>query len=406
MTDLNRFNFSQIILDKSYDHFDLSTRLSLQYGRALHNTEVGKLVLKKIKGDPRVKKLEGNHLNRGLGSEIFAIENLAKWFLWRAIQVGLEEANKNLDLFLNNENIEVIIANWILGISVENSIRFDNGIEIIPAELMPDSDHKEAFLQHGNHRYPASVMPMPRSALVQRIKIRRLIKSTPSPGIDTVKVIRKSVVEMRDVALLFNLLSGLSCVWFFESSYFPDDTPIGPFGGSGGSGMTDHFASFHQNRYRDNLTSELLVLLEAYTRLTDKKKSPFVIAISRLSMAKRRQKIEEKLLDLCISLEMLLLKDADEKSQISLQFSLRGSWLISTDHSQRRALYSTLKKLYNYRSRIAHSGTLKPSEQQEATELWPQFECIGEKIIKTLLIRTPPDWNDLILGVEHEKAEK
>jgi hypothetical protein len=74
--------------------------------------------------------------------------------------------------------------------------------------------------------------------------------------------------------------------------------------------------------------------------------------LSRPSQAKQRDQIEDKILDLGISLEMALLEDNKNNDQLSLSFGLRGSWLIAADYEERQLIYRQLREMYDFRSQV------------------------------------------------------
>jgi len=63
---------------------------------------------------------------------------------------------------------------------------------------------------------------------------------------------------------------------------------------------------------------------------------------------------EEALVLFCISLEALLLTNADK--ELAYQFALRGAHLLGKEGSRRKEVFGDLKALYNTRSKIVHSG--------------------------------------------------
>ena len=124
--------------------------------------------------------------------------------------------------------------------------------------------------------------------------------------------------------------------------------------------------------------------------------------LSRLSQAKRRSQIEDKILDLGICLEMALLGDNKNLDQLSLSFRLRGSWLIGLDKNDRKKVYTLLKEIYNYRSQVAHSGILtknRPEKINAIREKFNEYSIIAERIIYLLITNGRPNWANLILDI-------
>jgi len=112
--------------------------------------------------------------------------------------------------------------------------------------------------------------------------------------------------------------------------------------------------------------------------------------LEHLSQAKRRIQIDDRILDLGIALEMLLLKNSKkDQDQLSSSFRLRGSWLVGIDKTDRVKKYEQLKKIYGYRSDVAHNGILCDGSQEEITQVHKSFyeyltlaENICQSVIK------------------------
>jgi hypothetical protein len=76
------------------------------------------------------------------------------------------------------------------------------------------------------------------------------------------------------------------------------------------------------------------------------------VALRRFNSANERLKDEDRLLDLIIAMEALLLR-GDEQNELGFRFALRGTALIS-DKKIRKEIFSNLKSAYDLRSRIVH----------------------------------------------------
>jgi hypothetical protein len=124
--------------------------------------------------------------------------------------------------------------------------------------------------------------------------------------------------------------------------------------------------------------------------------------LNRLSQAKRRSQIEDKILDLGIALEMLLLQDNSNREQLSLSFRLRGSWLMGQSSEDRLEKYQQLRDIYNYRSDVAHGGVLhggKEVEIESVRQSFPEYQRLAENICRKIIMDGKPDWTRLILGM-------
>lgn len=126
--------------------------------------------------------------------------------------------------------------------------------------------------------------------------------------------------------------------------------------------------------------------------------------MDRIRKSKRQQSIENKVLDLGIAAEMLLLRDLTENDPISFPFRFRGSWLLCKDFESRKNIHHTLKDFYGYRCAIAHEGAFKKEKDiREVQKVLPELYVIVENILKQAVLPTYPgkseEWLELVLGI-------
>ena len=177
--------------------------------------------------------------------------------------------------------------------------------------------------------------------------------------------------------------------------------PLGLFGGSGGGSKMYDVLSCKNSELSLNTKDEIESLMEAFGKLSDTDKNRLLRVLSRLSQSKRRSQIEDKLLDLGIALEMVLLGDNKNNDQLSLSFRLRGSWLLESDPKSRKTAYCLLRDIYEYRSQVAHSGILCANDIGKikiVRERFTEYCTLAEKIVRIIILNGKPDWTDLILG--------
>ena len=118
--------------------------------------------------------------------------------------------------------------------------------------------------------------------------------------------------------------------------------------------------------------------------------------VQRLSQAKRRTRIEDKILDLGITMEMLLINERTT-SELKYRFALRGSFLLTSTKKTRKEIFYDLKRFYDLRSAIAHSGVLSERESRLAMENIETYEEYVESICSYIILNGWPDWDTLIL---------
>ena len=179
--------------------------------------------------------------------------------------------------------------------------------------------------------------------------------------------------QLHEIAMLLNALSDISCLPYYSTTYVDPTTPLGPFGGAGGSSSIHDVLSLRSAKLKSEAKSTIESLLAKYRQFNDAEKMRIQRILYRLSQAKRREQIEDKILDLGVALEMLLLYDHPDNNQLALTFRLRGSWLTGQSAEDRVEKYQLLKEIYSYRSQVAHSGILKVSKIEKCPSIVPSI---------------------------------
>jgi len=379
---------------------NFQTRIYVQYSEVVEKTDVGKFVVKMLSDDPRVIALYGKMISCGSGSQMFETKTLAMWFLWCANEYGIEKAQNYLESFLDSEKISVINALWVLGIEVDQPIPLKDGYVIQSVHHMPDSREKEIFLQtqlgYVLQNTPVSRCAITKTCLIQKTKDNE-VPATADDDPEFWKISR----QLYDIALLLNTLSDSFCVPYFSTSYVDHTIPFGPFAGSGGGSPIYDVIAHGSNKLHYDLKDTIGLLMTKYNNMNEPKKTKIQRILNRLSQAKRRTQIEDKILDLGIVLEMLLLDDNSNHDQLSLSFRLRGAWLLGKSAEDRLKKYNHLRNLYTYRSQVAHSGMLckgRRAEINKVQQSFSEYQSLAENICQKMILEGEPDWNKLILG--------
>ncbi|MEW8027108.1 MAG: hypothetical protein AB2768_02285 [Candidatus Thiodiazotropha endolucinida] len=375
------------------DDRDVYTQAFDKFTAILKNTEYGKQALAKIKNDPRAKNLEGYLINTGRGLYGYGHRELALWYLWASDRLGKSEADKGLHYFLDSEIYPVLNTVWIVGIEVEKAIELESGLKIVPIEDMPESLEKEAYskIDRYSHGHPVSGQK-PKAAIVHECNVQRnfdLSEDMQAIGDSNINYWESSRL-IEDTSLILNTISGASCISYFSTSYSLSNMPFGFFLGGAGSPNHNDAIGFGSTKLDQKSADDINQILNSFIRLEEQDKAHFRSSLSRLSQSKRKhmQKIEDKILDLCIALEMVLL--IDNKRPYSKYFRERGSMLIGVDDMDRLEKEQDLKDIYHYRSQVAHTGVLCEGNIEELNRVHENFDkyCnIADNIIHKLITK-------------------
>ena len=366
--EVGKIGLPRIVVDGllSYAH-SYSTQVSLQFGRAVTDTELGREVMQKLRANKSVEALDGTMVKCGNFATRFDIKKLAAWWLWRANEGGHDQANADLDAFLSSEHSDVLGVLWVYGVKPDTTQPLTEDVALVPVEEMPDSDAKEHILQSVlRTRVHPGIELLPTAALVKRyrtIKVLRPRANKPAPD-KRPNPRAKPEFEVQkypqNIGLLLNCLPGVCCTSAYSTSYSPPEVPLGPFGGSGGGMPLRDIVPLRVSRLEQGHEATLSELVEKYQQLPDPSRRRLERATMRLAQAKGRIDFHDMALDLGIALEMLLLNIEHNRNdlpgQLHLHFRLRGAWLIGTTPVERRELFRIFGKIYSWRSQVAHNG--------------------------------------------------
>ncbi|WP_439605742.1 hypothetical protein [Hydrogenophaga sp.] len=399
MEFLGQLGLPKVELETMDFQHGFQTRSYLIYHQFLKDTEIGKNLLKGLSEDPRVNALVGQMVSFGSRAIRFEINTLAMWLAWCTNYYGERFANEQLESWLNAEEVEVLNCLWVLGVEVDESIELSGGYVIRTIADMPDSDDKEYF-NRKEFNY-LSRTSLPKCAITKWQKIKKMWSDVPPVSSALSDEYRASTKSLYELAFILNSLDGVTCVPNFHTAYRDETTPIGYFGGSGGGATMFDVSTLSLSKISAASAPEINEMFSRFQLKGEPEKARLQLILNRLSQAKRRIQLEDKMLDLGIALEMLLLDDND-KDQLALQFRLRGSWLIGKSSQDRLEKWNLLQEIYNARSSVAHTGTLhnnNPSKIQKILEALPMYLSLSEAILRKIIISGPPVWRDLVLGV-------
>ncbi|WP_199103168.1 HEPN domain-containing protein [Aquitalea sp. ASV11] len=397
--ELNIPNFQMLIQDgrPRYSH-----QRYIAYYSVLQGTEYGQSILQTMMDDCRIKALEGNLLAAGSIMTAAQPMELAMWFIWYAKRHGEKTAQEALDQWFATDTHEIQNTLWVVGLELEQSLHLPNGISITPINDLPDSDEKEDYLTVSRDRIGPHQRRLPTCAITKTISIRKFWSEADVAAGAYFSEYQKQSQPLFDVAMLINCLHGVVCVPYYHTSYMLEQYPLGHFGGRGAAIPLSDVSTDIWGRLNSDSFPVLTQLVASFDNREERDKEKLRLILSRLSQAKRRSQATDKVLDLGIALEMLLL-DESKNDQISLVFRLRGSWLLGADTVDRANKYDLLNNLYGARSAVAHNGTL-PRRRNGGIhdgnfqEVFPQYEALAADITQKIILNGWPNWKELVLG--------
>lgn len=362
-------------------------------------------LIEQISADPRIIALEGKLVGWQESKSQPNINSIAYWLLWRMRAVGIEKALEDYENFFNNETLDIDLVVWVYGPNPDRIYKFSNGVWLVPIKDMPDSSLKEKFMGP-NLDALNGYRPLPQAALVNRVKVQKVISSPETINIEPeYSDFWQNRSKIKDIVMLLNCLKGVHCASAIEVDVYPAHIPPGFFQGGSQSQTLRDILPFRTCRFaieNEKIVDDLLI---SFKKLKHKEQESIAAVIRRFSQVKWRSNIDDKFLDLGICLEMLLLNNLNKQErpdQLSLTFRLRGSWFLATNYQERLEFYDILKRVYNLRSEIAHNGysrSLAKTKPTEVNDLLNKGMALAENLIQSIISKGyPKNWDDLILG--------
>jgi hypothetical protein len=174
-------------------------------------------ILSEIHDDPRVAALNGKMISTGSGGTIFEESRLEEWYLWYANEFGPDAAKKNLDQWLDADEVDVVNTFWVYGLNLDDELPLEDGYSITPAARLPDSWHKELALQFTMPK-PGTTIPFPTVVITRNCRVKKADPADVAPNADRNSDFWKAQRRLHDIAIVLNALPGVSCLPAFSTS--------------------------------------------------------------------------------------------------------------------------------------------------------------------------------------------
>ena len=343
----------------------------------------------------------------------YPLDDLLKQLLKIAIVLGVEKATSDFDRCTKNPSGSFQYIALLQGIEVEKEIQVFDGMRIVP--LPHSTSELSHYFPYNLHVRPVDFME--RTLLVINASISPIFCKPPPleedysdclPFAVEVAGEKFSNFKVHDFYEKFCQALSLTCnsavqvavQWEFlardklfnltRSEGYSWSSDINLFGDStiAGEAQIDEA----KRLYRKMITLDANVA------------GKLQIPINRWIKSKTSKTPVDKVIDLGIAFEALYLSDTNYNREIRFRFSLHAAWHLEENKEQRKALMQEFKAIYDWRSRVVHTGKLpkKMRNKPEEAEVFiaKAQDLCRDSIMKILEDGKFPDWNDLILGEE------
>lgn len=341
--------------------------------------------------------LKANLFHKVFCCKEFKAEDLVTWLAIRSHSVGAHLALSELERYLDEDYIEIVSSVWIEGIRITEPVALVDGYRLTDLREVPDCFAKQVLLNNCDPRFPT---------VAACIKKDSYPKSIDKENMQEVKRVNSrlmnNLLKLNTLASVFALNENCKPKVIFQGNLIPNDRPFGlnmnvegamdPSLGNLFVSVKDCAVIGENSPFIDTIRS----ILDS-SCLNKKQLGKCMKAMNRIAKSKETKELDDKILDLSIALELLLLDDNDH-GELNYRLSERGAILLGHNSNDRLNIYKDLKKLYGERSNVVHSGEVKKYTIEEFNR------CVGysEKICIYKLTNGEIDWDKLVIGGEIE----
>ncbi len=150
-----------------------------------------------------------------------------------------------------------------------------------------------------------------------------------------------------------------------------------------------------------------------------KKRKFLVTAIRRFGYAHERYRTEDKIIDLLIAAEALLLSDSSYTGELKYRLSQRTALFLAATSDDRRIIFNRMGVAYDLRSAVAHGGNYKKQLPKKNNGIafaieefvWQIHEYVRWAILEALKLAELPDapfelvkWDELLFPKPEVKS--
>ncbi len=350
-----------------------------------------------LKADADMAAFDGTFANVPHGGGVsVGVPNIARLLLARAI--ATKDVTGTVARFVsfvadNAAKATAIMA--VSGVKATVPIKLGPDVSLIPVTALPPSPQRGMALGQSALSPFKRRFPIP-SALTTGFMFRPVFyrPKKPQPAEEMGAHIPTTSAQSL-LGEAFDLLSVLGIYPNFRMFWVqPDDWLMS-------AGMTGGWQYSSEEHFGPEVgvpAKEAEALGAAYFSLDPEKRGKMLrIPLDRLGRAGREQDFADRAIDLGIALESLLLHDIEDHGELSFRLSLRGAWLIGSNDTERLKIQTSLKKLYDLRSRAVHSGFVERNANTENT-ISRATEICRTLIQRLIDLKCKIDWQKAVVG--------
>ncbi|MGX9697641.1 hypothetical protein ACWYXK_11710 [Janthinobacterium lividum] len=404
LTDLCKNNQD---LTFSKREFDLLSALEcrdddIKYSAIFKMDELGKKLDEIVTRDHRFPGEETRMVRTGNGATCFYPFNIGTSLLRLALEYKSAEAAIEWALKVLGTKAatgKFICAIW--GVPVDRQIQLTAEVKIVPIEDIPYSEQKKFIMGNFNTSTVTSMLDFipPQSALILEKLIDPYIydpkQSDASENDDFLKNHELFNEIITVLTVVGPRISMSSAYWF---TFDDPDLERASLGGGRGGHMHEILPSSLGDFSILN-EHDAQKIVQAYLSLSEPMRAPVRVALQRLNQAQRRRSVGDCAVEVATAFEALLGDKAN--NEMMHKITVRSVRLIGGTVDVRKRNAALLKKSYEVRSKLVHTGQANPSEMisvcgQRITTaaLMKEVIVLCVQVIRVIILRRSiPDWS-------------
>lgn len=362
------------------------------------DAKVFETYIAELRADTDVAALEGLFANMPFGGGASVnLSQTARLLLAQAIatkDIRATVARFMSHMTTNSAPATVIMA--VSGIKVAEPIQLGPTVMLTPLSALPPSTQRGAALGQGIVGFGPHIASQ--SALSTKLKFGPVYYKPKNP--QPAEEVNAHISADQAHLLLeeaYDLLSVIGVHPYYQMSWVqPDDWLMA---GGLSAGWQSSPSSTRSWQEVPVPKAEAEAIATAFFALDRAKRAKVLrIPLDRLARAGRERDLADKVIDLGIAVEALLLHDlGSDRGELSYRLSLRGAWLVGTNPGNRAEIQKALRDLYNLRSTVVHSGSIENNAKNKAT-IERGADICRDLVRKVIELECDVDWNAIVLG--------
>jgi hypothetical protein len=350
---------------------------------------------------PEAQQIEGTMFCIGGMAVAMNAVPLCEGLILRARRSNCAEAIEALAWCLRSDTLYTEIA-LIAGISVREKIELSDGYCLCPPDQVPSQEFQQRRLadeqRFGFDKFGFTDRRKVGAALLRTRTNKRFCQPDKVPASDD--------QALAQIVALLALVGPSSPIAYRIFNELDDNDILKGVTGGGFFGNRDETRVVKNVELDRLMFDDFKDVVAKYRLLSEKDRAHIAVPLHRLNESVRHQSEVDMALDLGIALESILRNDND-KEQLTLQFRLRGAWLLGDDGDHRAALFQQFGDIYTLRSQAAHKGILSTKKGTTPAAVISGGQKLCAEAIKRIILKGGfPDWRALLIGADYALEEK